>query len=182
MLSNHLILCCPLLFLPSVFPSIRVFFNKLALHIRWPKYWTFSISPSNEYLGLISFKIDWFVESCCPSESQESSPAPQFKSISSSGNRVFGLGLALQLMSKNQTPLFWQKVDLKPQLSREQSFFTQTACPVLIPAVTWPLGSLLLCSVPCCLELKRKSYDQMALKFYFTFVSKRAFKWQACFL
>ena len=60
MLSNHLILCCPLLFLPSVFPSIRVFFNKLALHIRWPKHWTFSISPSNEYLGLISFKIDWF--------------------------------------------------------------------------------------------------------------------------
>ena len=60
MLSNHIILCCPLLFLPSVFPSIRVFFNKLALHIKWPKHWTFSISPSNEYLGLISFKIDWF--------------------------------------------------------------------------------------------------------------------------
>ena len=60
--SNHLILCCPLLFLPSIFPSIRVFSNELALHIRWPKYWSFSfsISPSNEYSGLISFKIDWF--------------------------------------------------------------------------------------------------------------------------
>ena len=60
--SNHLILCCPLLFLPSIFPSIRVFSNELALCIRWPKYWSFSfsISPSNKYLGLISFRIDWF--------------------------------------------------------------------------------------------------------------------------
>ena len=58
--SNHLILCHPLLFLPSVFPSIRVFSNESALHIRWPRYWSFSISPSNEYSGLISFKIDWF--------------------------------------------------------------------------------------------------------------------------
>ena len=58
--SNHLILCCPLLLLPSVFPSIRVFSNESVLHIRWPKYWSFSISPSNEYSGLISFRIDWF--------------------------------------------------------------------------------------------------------------------------
>ena len=58
--SNHLILCCPLLFLPSIFPSIRVFSNELALRIRWPKYWNFSISPFNEYLGLIFFRIDWF--------------------------------------------------------------------------------------------------------------------------
>ena len=60
--SNHLILCPPLLLLPSVFPSIRVFFNESALHIRWLQYWSFSfsISPSNEYSGLISFRIDWF--------------------------------------------------------------------------------------------------------------------------
>ena len=60
--SNHLILCCPLLFLPSIFPNIRVFSNELARHIRWLKYWSFSfsISPSNEYSGLISFRIDWF--------------------------------------------------------------------------------------------------------------------------
>ena len=60
--SNHLILCHPLLLLPSFFPSIRVFSNKSALSIRWPKYWSFSfsISPSNEYSGLISFMIDWF--------------------------------------------------------------------------------------------------------------------------
>ena len=59
--SSHLILCRPLLFLPSVFPSIRVFSNESALRIRWPKYWnfSFSISPSNEYSGLISFRMDW---------------------------------------------------------------------------------------------------------------------------
>ena len=59
--SNHLILCCPLLFLPSIFPSIRVFSNELALCIRWPKYWSFSfsISPSNEHPGLISFRMYW---------------------------------------------------------------------------------------------------------------------------
>ena len=59
---NHLILCHPILLLPSVFPGIRVFSNESALHIRWPKYWgfSFSISPSNEYSGLISFRIDWF--------------------------------------------------------------------------------------------------------------------------
>ena len=60
MLSNHLILCCPFLLLPSIFPSIRVFPNELALHTRWPKYWSFSIHPSDEYSGLISFRIDSF--------------------------------------------------------------------------------------------------------------------------
>ena len=59
--SNHLILCCPLLLLPSIFPSIRVFSNESALRVRWPKYWSFSfsISPSNEHPGLISFRMDW---------------------------------------------------------------------------------------------------------------------------
>ena len=60
--ANHLILCHPLLLVPSIFPSIRVFSSKSALHIGWPKYWSFSfiISPSSEYSGLISFRIDWF--------------------------------------------------------------------------------------------------------------------------
>ena len=62
--SNHLILCQPLLLLPSILPSIRIFSNESAFHIRWPEYWSlslsFSISPSNEYSGLISFRIDWF--------------------------------------------------------------------------------------------------------------------------
>ena len=80
--SNHLILCCPLLLLPSIFPSIRIFSNESALHIRWPKYWSFSyISPSNEYSGLISFRMDWLD---LLAVSQESSPTPQFKSINSS--------------------------------------------------------------------------------------------------
>ena len=60
--SNHLVLCCPLLLMPSIFPSIRVFFNESILHIRWPKYWSFSLNicPSNEYSGLIFLRIDWF--------------------------------------------------------------------------------------------------------------------------
>ena len=72
---------CALLMLPSTSPSIRVFSNELTLHIRWPKYWSFnfSISPSNEYSGLISFKIDW--SPCHLRDSQESSSAPQFESI-----------------------------------------------------------------------------------------------------
>ena len=57
--SNHLILYCPLLLLPSIFPSIRVFLNESALRIRWPKYWSFNISPSNEHPGLISFRMHW---------------------------------------------------------------------------------------------------------------------------
>ena len=62
MLPNHLILCCPLLLLPSIFPSIKVFSSELVLHIRWPKYWSFSfsISLSNEHPGLVSFRMDWF--------------------------------------------------------------------------------------------------------------------------
>ena len=58
--SNHLMLCCLLILLPSISPSIRVFSNESNLHIRWPKYWNFSISPSNECSGLISFRINWF--------------------------------------------------------------------------------------------------------------------------
>ena len=84
MLSNHLILCCPLLLLPSIFPSIRVFSSELAHRIRWPKYWifSFSISLSNEYSGLTSFSIDWF-DLLSVQGTLKSSPAPQFKSINS---------------------------------------------------------------------------------------------------
>ena len=84
--SNHLILCRPLLLQPAIFPSIRVFSNESALHIRWPKYWSFSfsISPSNEHPGLISSPKDRMVGSpCSPWDSQESAPTPQFKSINS---------------------------------------------------------------------------------------------------
>ena len=86
MLSNNLILCCSLLILPSVFPSTRVFSNKSALCIRRPKYWSFSfsISPSNEHSGLISLRIDWLDLFAVQEILQESSLAPQFKSINSS--------------------------------------------------------------------------------------------------
>ena len=77
--SNHLIPCCPLFLLPSIFPSIRVFSSDSVLHIRWPKYWSFrfSISPSNEYSGLISFRMDWFDLLAV----QVTSPTPQLKNI-----------------------------------------------------------------------------------------------------
>ena len=75
---NHLVLCHPLFLLPSIFPSTRVFSNELALCIMWPKYWSSNISPSNEYSGLISFRIDWFYLFAV-----ESSLTPQFKSINS---------------------------------------------------------------------------------------------------
>ena len=82
--SNHLILCCPLLLLPSIFPSIRVFSNESVLHIKWSKDWSFifSISPSKEHPGLISFRMDWLDLLAVQGTLQESSPAPQFKSIS----------------------------------------------------------------------------------------------------
>ena len=82
MLSNHLILCHPLLFLPSIFPSIRIFSNESVLRLRWPKYWSFScsISPSNEYSGLISFRMDWLdllaVQGTLKSLQHHSSKAP----------------------------------------------------------------------------------------------------------
>ena len=85
--SNHLILCHPLFLPPSIFARIRVFSNESVLPIRWPKYWSisFSISPSNEYSGLISFRMDWLdLLAVQEMDSQESFPTPLFKSINSS--------------------------------------------------------------------------------------------------
>ena len=89
MLSFYLILCCPLFLLPSIFPIIEVFSNELALHIRWPKYWSFGFrnSPSNDYLRSISL---WLVSSpWSPRDSEESSPAQQFESTNSSALSLF---------------------------------------------------------------------------------------------
>ena len=99
--SNCLILCRPLL-LPSVSPNIRVFSSESALCIRWPKYWSFSISPSNEYSGLISFRIDWFDLLGCPRDSQKSS-TPQFKSISSSAWAFFWSHSHIPYMTTGKT-------------------------------------------------------------------------------
>ena len=83
--SNHLILCHPLLLLPSIFPSFRVFSNESVLRIRWPKYWSFSfsISPSNEYSRLISFRMDW-LDLLAVQGTPKNPPTPQFKTINSS--------------------------------------------------------------------------------------------------
>ena len=108
---NHLILCQPLLFLPSIFPSIRVFSIESALCIRW--CFSFNISPSNEYSGLISFRVDRF-DRCYPRDSQESSLAPQFKSVNFSVLRLL-YGPTLTCMhdywkshSFDYTDLCWQ--------------------------------------------------------------------------
>ena len=96
--SNHLVLCHPLL--PSIFPSIRVFSNVLVFLIRWPKYWSFSfsISPSNEYSGLISFRMTGVGSPCSPRDSQESS-TPQFKNINSSVLSFFTVQLSHPYMT-----------------------------------------------------------------------------------
>ena len=115
-LSNHLILCRPLLLLSSIFPSIRVFSKESVLHIRWPKYRSFnvSISPFNEYSGLISFRNDWFHLAVQAMRSQESSPTPHFKSINSSAHSfVYSPTLASihdywKNHSFNQKDLCWQ--------------------------------------------------------------------------
>ena len=102
--SNHLILCHPLLLLSSVFPSIRVFWNESALPIRWPKYWSFSfnISPSNEYSGLISLRMDW-LDLLAVQGTQESSPTPQFKSINSLAPAFFIVQLSHPYMTTGKT-------------------------------------------------------------------------------
>ena len=101
--SNHLILCHPLFLLPSIFPSIRVFSNESVLHIRWPKYWSFSISPSNEYSGLISFRMGW-LGLLVVQGTVESSPTPQFKSINSSAlSFLYTADLSLGLTSPSNT-------------------------------------------------------------------------------
>ena len=89
--SNHLILCCPLLLLPPIPPSIRVFSNESVPHIRWPKYWSFSlsISPANEYSGLISFRMDWLNFLAVQGTLKSLLQTPQFKSINSSAVSFF---------------------------------------------------------------------------------------------
>ena len=98
---NHLILCHPLLLLPSIFPSIRVFSNESVLRIRGPKYWSFnfSISPSNEYSGLISFRIDSFNLLSVQGTLKESSPGPQFEGINSLALSLFYVQLSRPYMT-----------------------------------------------------------------------------------
>ena len=102
--SNHLILCRPPLLPPSIFTNIRVFSNESALHIRWPKYWgfSFSISPSNEHPGLISFRMDW-LDLLAVQGILESSPTLQFKSINSWCSAFFIVQLSHPYMTTGKT-------------------------------------------------------------------------------
>ena len=121
--SNHLILCHPLFLLPSIFPSIRVFFNESDLRMRWPKYWSFSfsISPSNEHPGLISFRMGWLDLLAVQGntrDSEESSPAPQFKSTNSS---VLSF---LYTPSLTSTHDYWKNLSFdKMDLCRQSTVF-----------------------------------------------------------
>ena len=112
--SNHLILCCPLLFLPSIFPSIKVFSNELALHLRWSKYWSFSfsISPSTEFSGLISFRIDWLDLLVVPGTLKSLLPHHDLKvSIASSWNiSLSSSSVLVQCESNSRQNLYKQKV------------------------------------------------------------------------
>ena len=103
--SNHFILCCPFLLLPSTFPSIRVFSNESVLPIRWPKYWSFSfsVSPSSEYSGLISFRMDWFDLLEVQRDSQDSSPTPQSKASIIWPPTVFIVQLSHPYMTTGKT-------------------------------------------------------------------------------
>ena len=104
---SNLLICCPLLLLPSIFPSIRVSSHELALCIRWPKYWSFSfsISPSSEYSGLISFRINWF-DLLAVWGTHESYPAPQFERICRRSD-FFMVQLSLPYMTTGKTIQLW---------------------------------------------------------------------------
>ena len=106
MTMDHLILCRPLLLPPSNFPSIRVFSSESVLRIRWPKYWSFSfsISPSNEYSGLISFQMDW-LDLLAAQGTLKSPPTPQFKSINSSALSFLYSPTLTSIGEGNGTPL-----------------------------------------------------------------------------
>ena len=145
---DHFILCHPLLLLPSIFPSIRVFSNELAPRIRWPKDWSFSISPSNEYSGLISFRIDWLDLLAVQGTRQESSPASQFESINSS---VLSLVYGRALTSTHD---YWKNhsfdyTDLCQQ-SDVSAFYVIRSCVDWVLICNTTLGGRLYYYAPSC--------------------------------
>ena len=126
--SNHLILCHPLLLLPSVFPNIRIFSNESALRIRWAKYWSFSfsISPSNKYSGLISFRMDWFdllaVQGTLKVFSNTTVQKHQFFALGSQGICVSVSASVLPMNTQDWSPLRWTgSISCSPRDSQESS-------------------------------------------------------------
>ena len=111
--SNHLILCCPFLFLPSVFPSIRVFSSESALFVTWPKDWSFSfsISPSNEYSGLISFRTDW-LDLLAVQGTLKSLPQHQFQSLSSLTLSLLYSSVLTSVHGYRKNHLYWKFIRL----------------------------------------------------------------------
>ena len=122
--SNHLILCCPLLLLPSIFPGIRVFSNESVLCIRWPKYcsFSFSISPSSEYSGLVSFRIEWF-DLLAGQGALKSLPA-QFESIISSELSLpYGPHLFMALISAQRFALWLLNILMGPKSNQQKNVY-----------------------------------------------------------
>ena len=122
--SNHLILCWPLLLLPSIFPSIRVFSNESVLCIRWPKYWSFSfsISPSSEYSRLVSFRIEWF--DLLAGQGALKSPPAQFESINSSElSLLYGPHLFMALISTQSFALWLLNILMVPKSNQQKNVY-----------------------------------------------------------
>ena len=122
--SNHLILCWPLLLLPSIFPSIRVFSNESVLCIRWPKYWSFSfsISPSSEYSRLVSFRIEWF--DLLAGQGALKSPPAQFESINSSElSLLYGPRLFMALVSAQSFALWLLNILMVPKSNQQKNVY-----------------------------------------------------------
>ena len=170
---NHLILCCPLLLLPSNFPGIRVLSSESVLHIRWPKFWSFSfsISPPNEYLGMISFRIDCLDLLAIQGTLKESSPAQQFKSMNFS---VLSLFYGPTLISIHD---YWKNHSLTTQTfdSKVRSLLFNTLSSFVIdylPRSECPLISWLQSLSTVILETKKRKSVPVS-----TFPHPFAMKW-----
>ena len=153
--SNHLILCHALLLLPSIFPSIRVFSNESALHIRWPKYWSlsFNISPSSEHLGVISFRMD-SLDLLAVQESQESSPTPHSKALILQHSAFFTVQLSHPSMTTGKTIALTRRTFVDKVMSLLFNMLSRLVIrrrqwhptPVLLPGKSHGWRSLVGCS------------------------------------
>ena len=143
---NHLILCGPLLLLPSIYPRIRVFSKKSVLHIRWPKYWSFSfsISPCNEYSELISFRIDWFdlavqgtLKSLFQSPDAPTVVVQLFRHV-----RLFVTPWTAALQASLSFTISWSLLKLMSIESMMPSNHCILCCPLLLPSIFPSIGVL----------------------------------------
>ena len=176
---NHLILCRPLLFLLSMFPSIRVFSSELGLCIRWPKYWSFSssISPSSEYSGLISLRIDCFDLLCSPRDSQEFSPAPHYKASVLWCSAFFRVQLSHRYMSTEKTIALKKNLKNKGNHKVKSSLFSiDCGCTFKscrwIATLIWQPGAVLACRPANLLRMVRQKIGKSPCLWWCRWVSK----------